>query len=116
MLVERIGTGLDLDPFPAPSNHRKHRTPGSHDPHVVLQLRHILFCRRLLRERPRQHEFALEHVSAFDTTIEGCRHPRKGRMAGPLLDICDDPPGVGLIPAPVKLLGSKAELHNQIAG
>ena len=37
-------------------------------------------------------------------------------MAGPLLDICDDPPGVGLVPAPVKLLGGEAELHNEVAG
>ena len=37
-------------------------------------------------------------------------------MAGPLLDICDDPPGIGLVPAPVKLLGGEAELHDQIAG
>ena len=37
-------------------------------------------------------------------------------MAGPLLDICDDPPGIGLVPAPVKLLGGEAELHDQVAG
>jgi hypothetical protein len=37
-------------------------------------------------------------------------------MAGPLLDICDDPPGVGLVPPPIQLLGGEAELHNQVAG
>ena len=37
-------------------------------------------------------------------------------MAGPLLDVGDDPPGVGLVPAPVQLLGGEAELHDQIAG
>ena len=37
-------------------------------------------------------------------------------MAGPLLDICDDPSRVGLVPAPVQLLGGEAELHNQVAG
>ena len=30
-------------------------------------------------------------------------------MADPLLDICDDPPGIGLVPTPVKLLGREAE-------
>jgi hypothetical protein len=37
-------------------------------------------------------------------------------MADPLLDVCDNPPGVGLVPAAVQLLGGKAELHNQVAG
>ena len=37
-------------------------------------------------------------------------------MAGPLLDVCDDLPSVGLVPAPVKLLGGEAELHDQVAG
>jgi len=35
-------------------------------------------------------------------------------MAGPLLDVCDDPPCVGLVPAPVQLLGGKAELHKEV--
>ena len=42
MLVERIGVGLDLDPFAAAGNDREHRRPGSDHPHIVLQLRHIL--------------------------------------------------------------------------
>jgi hypothetical protein len=37
-------------------------------------------------------------------------------MADPLLDIGDNPPSIGLVPAPVKLLGGEAELHNQVAG
>jgi hypothetical protein len=37
-------------------------------------------------------------------------------MAGPLLHICNDPPRVGLVPAPVKLLGSEAELDDEVAG
>jgi hypothetical protein len=36
-------------------------------------------------------------------------------MADPLLNICNEPPGIGLVPAPVELLRSEAELHNQIA-
>jgi hypothetical protein len=104
VLVERIGMGLDLDPFPAAGNHRKHRTLGTHNPHIVLQLGHVLFRRRCLRKRPRQHELALEHIAAFDATIEGRRHPGKGWMAGPLLDVGDDPTSIGLVPAPIKLL------------
>ena len=37
-------------------------------------------------------------------------------MADPLLDVGDDPPGIGLVPAPVKLLGGEAELDDKIAG
>ena len=37
-------------------------------------------------------------------------------MTAPLLDVRNDPPRLGLVPAPVKLLGGEAELHNQIAG
>ena len=37
-------------------------------------------------------------------------------MTPPLLDIGDDPPGIGLVPAPVELLGGEAELHDEIAG
>ena len=37
-------------------------------------------------------------------------------MPAPLLDIGDDPPGIGLVPAPVKFLGGQTELHDQIAG
>ena len=83
VLVERIGMGLDLHPLAAAGDHRKHRTSGRHDPHIVLQLRHIFFRRRFLRERPWQHELALEHVAAFDPTVEGCRHPAEGSDGGP---------------------------------
>jgi hypothetical protein len=31
-------------------------------------------------------------------------------MADPLLDICDDPPGIGLVPTPVKLLGREGAM------
>ena len=37
-------------------------------------------------------------------------------MADPLLDVGDDLPGIGLVPAPVKLLGGEAELHDEVAG
>ena len=101
VLVERIGVGLDLHPLAATGNHRKDRSPRRDDPHVVLQLRHMFFGGRFFRELPGQHEFGFEHVAAFDPTVEGRRHPRKGRMTAPLLDIGDDPPGIGLVPAPV---------------
>ena len=42
MLIERIGMGQDLDPLAAAGNDREHRGPGRHNPHIVLQLRHVL--------------------------------------------------------------------------
>ena len=50
VLVERIGMGLDLDPPTAAGDDREHGRPCRHNPHVVLQLRHILLGGRLLRE------------------------------------------------------------------
>jgi hypothetical protein len=47
VLIERIRVGGDLYPLAAASNDRQHRGPRRHDPHVVLQLRHMLFRRRL---------------------------------------------------------------------
>jgi hypothetical protein len=36
-------------------------------------------------------------------------------MADPFLNVGDHLPGIGLIPAPVQLLGYKAELDDEIA-
>jgi hypothetical protein len=53
VLVEGIGMSLDLDPFAAAGNDRKHRRPGSNDPHIVLQLRHVFLGSSFFRKRPR---------------------------------------------------------------
>ena len=51
---------------------------GIGDPHVVLQLRHVLLGRRFLRERPGQHELGLEHrPGALDHPVQG-RAPSSG--------------------------------------
>src|SRR5262249_3272837 len=42
VLVEGIGSYLDLDPFAAASDDREHRGAAIGDPHVVLDLRHML--------------------------------------------------------------------------
>src|SRR5579863_8342423 len=36
-------------------------------------------------------------------------------MAHVLLHVCDDLPGIGLVPAPVQLLGHDPELDNEVA-
>jgi hypothetical protein len=37
-------------------------------------------------------------------------------MPAPLLDVCNYPPCLGLVPVAIKFFGGASELHNQIAG
>jgi hypothetical protein len=50
VLVEPIGLNGNLDPLAAPGNHREHGDRGIGDPHVVLNLGHVLLGRGLFRE------------------------------------------------------------------
>jgi hypothetical protein len=70
--------------------------------HVVLDLGHMLFGRRLFRERPGQHEFRLEHRAGtlYDAVQRGS-HPADHGMANPALDVSDGLPGRFLEPAPI---------------
>jgi hypothetical protein len=48
----------------------------------MLELSHVLLCRRLFRERPRQHEFGLEYfASALDDAVQRGSHPADYRVA-----------------------------------
>src|SRR6266511_6123519 len=87
VLIERIGWYLDLDPLAAAGDNREHCGGGIGDPHVVLELGHVLLRRCLLRERPRQHEFRFEHCAgAFDNPVQRGSHPADYRVADPALD------------------------------
>ena len=115
VLIERIGMGQDLHPLASSRNHREHRGPCRHHPHIMLQLRHVLRSRRLFRERPRQHEFGFENrIAARHPAIQGRRHPFERRMEHPLLNTRDHLPGIGLIPAPVQVLGHDAKLNDEV--
>ena len=108
--------GRDLDPLAAAGDHRQHRRPGSHHPHVMLQLRHILLGRRFLGERPGQHELGLEHRPAgLDPAVQGGRHPAQRRVPNPPLDVRDDLTGISLVPTPVEVLGDEPELDDEVA-
>ena len=37
-------------------------------------------------------------------------------MVDPFLDIGDDLPGIGFVPAPIEVLGDNAELNDEVAG
>src|SRR5215813_8883986 len=105
VLIERIGWYLDLDPLPAAGDNRQHRGGCVGDPHVMLELGHVLLRRRLLRERPRQHEFRFEHrAAAFNDPVQGRSHPADHRVANPALDISDELPGRALVPLPIDAL------------
>jgi hypothetical protein len=82
----------------------------------VLELRHVFFRRRLLRELPRQHEFGLEHgAAACKPAVKGCRHPAERRMTNSSLNIGYGQTGIGLVPAPVENLGGNTKLYDQVA-
>jgi hypothetical protein len=84
-------------------------------PHVVLELGHMLFGRSLLRERPGQHEFGLEHrASALHEPVQRGGHPADYRVANPALDVFDDLSGRALVPEPIELLGGHPELDDEV--
>ena len=73
----------------------EHRRPGCGDPHIVLQLRHMLFRGGFLREGPRQHELGLEHrLGPLDHAVDGRRHPALDGMEHLPLHLGDDLAGM----------------------
>ena len=48
--------------------------------------------------------FGLEYIAAFDPPVQRCRQPGQGWVPAPHLDVGDDPPRIGLIPAPIQFL------------
>src|SRR5215471_17860466 len=107
----------DLHPFAAAGDDGKCGRPGGGDPHVVLDLGHVLLGRRLLRERPGQHEFGLEYCfGALHDAVERCCHPGDCRMLHPALDACDTLTSVALVPDSIELFGCSSELDNEVTG
>ena len=72
--------------------------------------------RRLLGERPRQHELGLENCpGALDHAVQSGGQKPDHRMLHPSLDRRDNLPGVALVPMPVERFGRDAELDDEIA-
>ena len=70
----------------------------------------------LFRERPRQHEFGLEHrPGGLDHAVERSGHPAHDRMLHPTLDPGEDLAGVAFEPVAVEGLGHDAELDDEVA-
>src|SRR6516164_3908203 len=115
--IEWVHGNRDLHPFAAPGDDREHRGPQVGDPHVVLELRHVLFGGGFFGEGPWQHELGLEHrLRALHDSVEGGHHPRNCRMPDPALHVADPPAGVTLVPGAVERLGRSSELHDEVAG
>jgi hypothetical protein len=82
----------------------------------VLELGHVLLGRGLLGERPRQHEFGLEHgTGPLNRSIKRRRHPLDHWMLHSPLDVLDGLSGVPLVPVAIEALGYDPELDDQIA-
>src|SRR6516162_4344921 len=87
------------------------------DPHVMLNLGHILFGGGLLGKRPGQHELGFEdRCRRLHDAVEGSHHPGNGGMLHAALDIGDTPAGVALVPGAIELLGRGSKLHDEVTG
>src|SRR5262249_16853330 len=117
VLVKRVRWDGDLDPFAPSGDHREHRGSGIRDPHVVLDLGHVLLGGALFRERPRQHELGLENgPGGFDDAVERCPHPPHYRMANSALDIFECLAAIAFEPEPIEGLGRDPELDDEVPG
>src|SRR5262245_40582365 len=115
MLVEGIGRDLDLDPFAATGDDREYRGGGVGDPHVVLDLGHMLLSGRLLRERPGKHEFRLkDRTRPLHDAVQRGGHPADHGMPNPGLDVLDDLSGRFLVPASVEGLSGGPKLDDEV--
>jgi hypothetical protein len=107
----------DFSPLPAAGDDRQDCRACICDPHIVLQLGHVLFRRRVFGEVPRQHELGLEHrPTGVHPSVQRRRHPFVDGMRDPLLHVLDGVAGVTLIPAAVEVLGHGTELDDQVVG
>jgi hypothetical protein len=115
VLIERISGDRDLDPLTAAGDDGEGRHPGVGHPHVVLELGHVLLCRELLGERPRQHELGLvDRPGLFHDAIEGGRHPADDRVPHPGLNVLDGVSGIAFVPLAIELLGHQTELDDEV--
>ena len=116
VLVQAIGRDGDLDPFAAAGDDREHCRLGVGDPHVVLQLGHMLFGRPLFGERPRQHELGLKNRSSgLDDAVQGGGHPAHHWVMHAALNPRESLSGIAFVPKAVEGLGGEAKLDDKVA-
>src|SRR4051812_5698461 len=101
----------ELNPFATTGDDGKYRRPRIRDPHIVLQLRHMLLGRRFFRKRPWQHELGFEYGTArINAAIQSRRHPFIDRVADVPLYVLYGVPGIALVPAPIEVFCHRTEL------
>ncbi len=116
VLIERVGRDGDLDPLAASRDDRKYRELHVGDPHIVLQLWHVLLNRPLFRKRPGKHELGLKNRPGLhNDAVEGRPHPSDDWMLNAALDVFDRLAGILLEPVPIEGLGDDAELDDQVS-
>jgi hypothetical protein len=100
----------------AAGDNGKRRRSGVGHPHVVLELGHVPLGRRLLGERPRQHELGLEHgVEGVDEPVQRRRQISVDRMLDPALNVGYGTLRVPFVPVPVQIFSGDAELNDEVA-
>ena len=105
VLVEGIGRNGDLDPLAAARDDRKDGRFGVDDPHIVLDLRHVLFGRGFFRKRPGQHELGLKHrPGLLDDAVKRRPHPSQHGVPDVSLNVFDQLARVPLVPLPIERL------------
>src|SRR5262245_59836564 len=85
------------------------------NPHVVLDLGHVLFGGRLLGERPRENELSLDHgFRTVHDAVQGGGHPWNRRMPHVALYVPNLAASITLEPEAIELLRGPSELHDEV--
>lgn len=109
-----MGVNLDLDPFAAACDDGENGATRCGEPHVVLQLSHVLLGCSFLGEGPGQHELGFEdRAGLLDGPIQRRRHPFVHGMTNTLLDVLHRESARALIPGAVQDFRHSPELDNQ---
>ena len=82
--------------------------------YLVLQLGHVLLSSCFLGERPGQHELRFKDCAGtFHSAIQCRSQPPHSGMPNLALNVRDHLSGIGLIPAPIEVLGVVTEDLNR---
>src|SRR5690242_6200442 len=81
----------------------------------MLELRHMFFCGRFLREIPWQHELGFEYGARFlYATIKRCAHPLVDGVLNAPLHVLDGIAGAALVPGTLQVFGDTAQLSDEL--
>ena len=84
VLIERIGMGQDLHPLASSRNHREHRGPSRHHPHIMCSCG-MYFVAATSSENATAAWWLENRIAARHPAVQGRRHRFERRMEHPLL-------------------------------